>query len=67
MPPVFHKPLTLQALAAGKHVLVEQPAFPALADFGEAIAAAYWLACVVLLGQQRRLQAAGGGASAAGR
>ena len=29
VPPRFHLDLTLQALAAGKHVLVEKPAFPA--------------------------------------
>ena len=33
VPPKFHLELTLKALAAGKHVLVEKPAFPTLADF----------------------------------
>lgn len=33
VPPVLHRPLTLDALAAGKHVLVEKPAFPTMADF----------------------------------
>src|SRR5690349_21691074 len=33
VPPRFHRDLTLQALAAGKHVLVEKPAFPATADY----------------------------------
>ena len=33
VPPRFHLDLTLQALAAGKHVLVEKPAFPRLADY----------------------------------
>jgi len=33
VPPRFHLELTLRALAAGKHVLVEKPAFPRLADY----------------------------------
>lgn len=33
VPPVHHLDLTLRALAAGKHVLVEKPAFPARADY----------------------------------
>ena len=33
VPPRFHLELTEQALAAGKHVLVEKPAFPRTADF----------------------------------
>jgi predicted dehydrogenase len=33
VPPKFHLNLTLQALAAGKHVLVEKPAFPTTADY----------------------------------
>ncbi len=33
VPPQFHRDLALAALAAGKHVLVEKPAFPALADY----------------------------------
>ncbi|WP_291989027.1 Gfo/Idh/MocA family oxidoreductase [Luteitalea sp.] len=33
VPPRFHLDLTLQALAAGKHVLVEKPAFPTMADY----------------------------------
>lgn len=33
VPPSFHLNLTLQALAAGKHVLVEKPAFPTMADY----------------------------------
>jgi predicted dehydrogenase len=39
VPPRFHLDLTLQALAAGKHVLVEKPAFPRMADY-QAVAAA---------------------------
>ena len=33
VPPRFHLNLTLRALAAGKHVLVEKPAFPGMADY----------------------------------
>lgn len=33
VPPIHHLDLTLRALAAGKHVLVEKPAFPARADY----------------------------------
>jgi predicted dehydrogenase len=33
VPPSMHLALTLEALRAGKHVLVEKPAFPALADY----------------------------------
>ena len=33
VPPRFHLQLTLRALAAGKHVLVEKPAFLRLADY----------------------------------
>ena len=33
VPPRFHLDLTLQALAAGKHVLVEKPAFLTMADY----------------------------------
>lgn len=33
VPPAFHLNLTLQALAAGKHVLVEKPAFPTTGDY----------------------------------
>jgi predicted dehydrogenase len=33
VPPNQHRQLALDALAAGKHVLVEKPAFPAMADY----------------------------------
>lgn len=39
VPPARHLELALRALERGKHVLVEKPAFLALADYGRAIAA----------------------------
>ncbi len=33
VPPRFHLNLTLQALSAGKHVLVEKPAYPTIGDY----------------------------------
>src|SRR4051812_30077288 len=39
VPPKFHLDLTLQALAAGKHVLVEKPAFPRMEDYRTVAAA----------------------------
>jgi predicted dehydrogenase len=39
VPPMLHLDLTLRALAAGKHVLVEKPAFPSIAGFDAAIEA----------------------------
>src|SRR4051794_29477679 len=39
VPPAFHLDLALQALAAGKHVLVEKPAFPRMEDFHTVAAA----------------------------
>jgi predicted dehydrogenase len=33
VPPRYHLELTLEALAAGKHVLVEKPAYPTTADY----------------------------------
>ena len=51
VPPRFHLDLTLQALAAGKHVLVEKPAFPRLADFQRAIDARNQSGRVVLVGE----------------
>ena len=37
VPPRFHLDLTLQALAAGKHVLVEKPAFLRIEDYRAAV------------------------------
>ncbi|MGE0158505.1 MAG: Gfo/Idh/MocA family protein [Gemmatimonadales bacterium] len=39
VPPAHHLDLALRALEAGKHVLVEKPAFVRLADYTQAIAA----------------------------
>jgi UDP-N-acetylglucosamine 3-dehydrogenase len=51
VPPRFHLDLTLRALAAGKHVLVEKPAFPCLVDFEAAIAARDRAHRVVVVGE----------------
>ena len=39
VPPHLHLDLTLQALAAGKHVLVEKPAFPTMDGYRAALEA----------------------------
>ncbi len=51
VPPAFHLDLTLAALAAGKHVLVEKPAFPLLADFHAVRAARDTAGRTVLVGE----------------
>ena len=51
VPPKWHLELTLQALAAGKHVLVEKPAFPQLADYETVRAAREGARRVVLVGE----------------
>jgi predicted dehydrogenase len=51
VPPKWHLELTLQALAAGKHVLVEKPAFPLLADYDTVRAARDRAGRVVLVGE----------------
>jgi UDP-N-acetylglucosamine 3-dehydrogenase len=51
VPPRFHLDLTLQALAAGKHVLVEKPAFPTLQDFRTVQTARDAAGRVVLVGE----------------
>ena len=51
VPPKFHLDLTLKALEAGKHVLVEKPAFPTLQDFETVRAARDRAGRVVLVGE----------------
>ena len=51
VPPRFHLDLTLKALAAGKHVLVEKPAFPSSDDFRAVIDARNRADRVVLVGE----------------
>ena len=51
VPPSFHLELTLQALAAGKHVLVEKPAFRRMEDFQTALEARNRARRVVIVGE----------------
>src|SRR6185295_9769645 len=51
VPPKFHLDLTVQALGAGKHVLVEKPAFPSMTDFRNALAARDRAKRVVIVGE----------------
>ncbi len=51
VPPRFHLELTLQALAAGKHVLVEKPAFVRMEDYQSVQAAMARRDLVVLVGE----------------
>ena len=51
VPPRFHLELTLQALAAGKHVLVEKPAYPRTEDYETAVRARNQARRVVLVGE----------------
>jgi predicted dehydrogenase len=51
VPPKFHLDLTLQALAAGKHVLVEKPAFLRMADYQTVLDAKTRAGRVVLVGE----------------
>jgi len=51
VPPKFHLPLTLEALAAGKHVLVEKPAFLTMDDYLAVRAARDRAGRVVLVGE----------------
>jgi predicted dehydrogenase len=51
VPPRFHLDLTLQALAARKHVLVEKPAFPRMEDYLTVIEARNRAGRVVIIGE----------------
>lgn len=51
VPPRFHLRLTLEALSAGKHVLVEKPAYLRIKDYLEVVAARDRAARVVLVGE----------------
>jgi predicted dehydrogenase len=51
VPPRFHLDLTLQALAGGKHVLVEKPAYPVMSDYETALEAREASRKVVLVGE----------------
>ena len=51
VPPKFHLELTLEALAAGKHVLVEKPAFLTMDDYRTVQAARDRAGRVVLVGE----------------
>ena len=51
VPPALHLDLTVRALARGKHVLVEKPAFPRTEDYVVAVAARDRARRVVLVGE----------------
>tara|TARA_B000000460_G_scaffold247952_1_gene224244 strand:+ start:144 stop:1139 length:996 start_codon:yes stop_codon:yes gene_type:complete len=51
VPPRFHLELTLEALSAGKHVLVEKPAYLRIEDYLEVVAARDRAGRVVLVGE----------------
>jgi predicted dehydrogenase len=51
VPPRFHVELTLRALAAGKHVLVEKPAFLRMEDYRTVVDARNTAGRVVLVGE----------------
>lgn len=51
VPPRFHLDLALRALAARKHVLVEKPAFLAMADYATVVEARNRAGRVVLVGE----------------
>jgi len=51
VPPRFHLDLTLEALSAGKHVLVEKPAYPRMVDFERVVSARDRAERVVFVGE----------------
>jgi UDP-N-acetylglucosamine 3-dehydrogenase len=51
VPPRFHLDLTVQALRAGKHVLVEKPAFVRMADYEQAVVERDRAKRVVMVGE----------------
>ena len=51
VPPRFHLDLTLEALSAGKHVLVEKPAYPRMGDYERILSARDRARRVVLVGE----------------
>jgi predicted dehydrogenase len=51
VPPRFHLDLSLQAIDAGKHVLVEKPAYPRMSDYEAVLAARNRAGRVVLVGE----------------
>ncbi|GMV23942.1 MAG: hypothetical protein AMXMBFR57_38910 [Acidimicrobiia bacterium] len=51
VPPRYHLALTKEALAAGKHVVVEKPAFMNMAEYQEALAARNAAGRVVIVGE----------------
>ena len=51
VPPIFHLDLTLRALEAGKHVLVEKPAFPTIADYDTVRGANVRAGRVIMVGE----------------
>lgn len=51
VPPKYHLDLTLQALAAGKHVVLEKPALLSMADYETALAARNAAGRVIIVGE----------------
>src|SRR5262245_6175519 len=51
VPPRFHRELSLRALEAGKHVLVEKPAYPSMPDYQAVVEARDRAKRVVLVGE----------------